>query len=122
MIRVPRTSFSDLVIVLHDLFIDVMHTVYYIYFYPQVISPLSDSILAERTITVLDDKVSVSDLIVQIVGSLSLSLQLSPQHNNVIYITATANNLLHTHKQVRHTHTHTNAQMSPKCGLKCGPK
>ncbi|XP_058231264.1 transmembrane protein 132D isoform X2 [Hemibagrus wyckioides] len=65
----------------------------------QVISPLSDSILAERTITVLDDKVSVSDLIVQIIGSLSISLQLSPQHNNAIYITATANDLLHTHKQ-----------------------
>ncbi|MCI4392941.1 hypothetical protein PGIGA_G00151690 [Pangasianodon gigas] len=64
-----------------------------------VISPLSDSILAERTITVLDDKVSVSDLIVQIVSSLSVSLQLSAQHNNAIYITATANDLLHTHKQ-----------------------
>lgn len=78
------------------------------FFCCQVISPLSDSILAERTITVLDDKVSVSDLIVQIIGSLSISLQLSPQHNNAIYITATANDLLHTHKQVRHTHT-------PKC-------
>ncbi|KAF5893683.1 transmembrane protein, partial [Clarias magur] len=65
----------------------------------QVISPLSDSILAERTITVLDDKVSVSDLLVQIVGSLSVSLQLVPQHNNAIYITASANDLLHTHKQ-----------------------
>ncbi|XP_060739236.1 transmembrane protein 132C [Tachysurus vachellii] len=65
----------------------------------QVISPLSDSILAEKTITVLDDKVSVSDLIVQIIGSLSVSLQLSPQHNNAIYFTTTANDLLHTHKQ-----------------------
>lgn len=72
-------------------------------FYLQVISPLSDSILAERTITVLDDKVSVSDLVVQIFSSLSVSFQLSPQHNNTIYITATANDLLHTHKQVRHT-------------------
>ncbi|KAF7687149.1 hypothetical protein HF521_014377 [Silurus meridionalis] len=65
----------------------------------QVISPLSDSILAEKTITVLDDKVSVSDLLVHIVSSLSISLQLSPQHHNAIYITATANDLLQTHKQ-----------------------
>ncbi|KAI5086911.1 transmembrane protein 132C [Silurus meridionalis] len=64
-----------------------------------VISPLSDSILAEKTITVLDDKVSVSDLLVHIVSSLSISLQLSPQHHNAIYITATANDLLQTHKQ-----------------------
>uniref|UniRef100_A0A671L5V4 Transmembrane protein 132C-like n=1 Tax=Sinocyclocheilus anshuiensis TaxID=1608454 RepID=A0A671L5V4_9TELE len=41
----------------------------------QVISPFSDSILAEKTITVVDDKVTISDLGVQLVGSLSLSLQ-----------------------------------------------
>lgn len=93
--RVLRTSFRVIY-----LFFMKLYSIFI--FYLQVISPLSDSILAERTITVLDDKVSVSDLVVQIFSSLSVSFQLSPQHNNAIYITATANDLLHTHKQVRH--------------------
>lgn len=33
---------------------------------PQVLSPLSRSILAEKTVTVLDDKVAVSDLAIQL--------------------------------------------------------
>ncbi|XP_051981178.1 transmembrane protein 132C isoform X2 [Xyrauchen texanus] len=65
----------------------------------QVISPLSDSILAEKTITVLDDKVTITDLGVQLVGSLSLSLQPSSTNNRAFYITTTAQDLLHTHKQ-----------------------
>ncbi|XP_051515054.1 transmembrane protein 132C-like [Myxocyprinus asiaticus] len=65
----------------------------------QVISPLSDSILAEKTITVLDDKVSITDLGVQLVGSLSLSLQPSSTNNRAFYITTTAQDLLHTPKQ-----------------------
>ncbi|XP_062874341.1 transmembrane protein 132D [Trichomycterus rosablanca] len=65
----------------------------------QVISPLSDSILAERTVTVLDDKVSVSDLGVQIIASLSISLQLSVTHRNAVYITSSAHELLHTPRQ-----------------------
>uniref|UniRef100_A0A4W4GHK4 Transmembrane protein 132C n=1 Tax=Electrophorus electricus TaxID=8005 RepID=A0A4W4GHK4_ELEEL len=65
----------------------------------QVISPLSDSILAEKTITVLDDKVSITDLGVQLVASLSLSLQRSPAHSRALYVTTTAQHLLHTHKQ-----------------------
>uniref|UniRef100_A0AAR2J3P6 Transmembrane protein 132C n=2 Tax=Pygocentrus nattereri TaxID=42514 RepID=A0AAR2J3P6_PYGNA len=65
----------------------------------QVISPLSDSILAERTITVLDDKVTITDLGVQLVGSLSLSLQASATHTKALYISATAQDLLHTPKQ-----------------------
>ncbi|XP_030795561.1 transmembrane protein 132C-like [Rhinopithecus roxellana] len=40
----------------------------------QVLSPLSDSILAEKTITVLDDKVSVTDLAIQLVAGLSVTL------------------------------------------------
>uniref|UniRef100_A0A673HII8 Transmembrane protein 132C-like n=1 Tax=Sinocyclocheilus rhinocerous TaxID=307959 RepID=A0A673HII8_9TELE len=47
----------------------------------QVISPLSDSILAEKAITVVDDKVTITDLGVQLVGSLSLSLQPSSTNN-----------------------------------------
>ncbi|XP_030647590.1 transmembrane protein 132C [Chanos chanos] len=65
----------------------------------QVLSPLSDSILAEKTITVLDDKVTISDLGVQLVASLSLSLQPSPSDSRAIYITSTANELFHTPKQ-----------------------
>uniref|UniRef100_A0A8D1PDT4 Transmembrane protein 132B n=1 Tax=Sus scrofa TaxID=9823 RepID=A0A8D1PDT4_PIG len=41
----------------------------------QVLSPLSDSILAEKTVIVLDDRVTISDLGVQLVAGLSLSLQ-----------------------------------------------
>ncbi|CAM4545131.1 unnamed protein product [Leuciscus chuanchicus] len=65
----------------------------------QVISPLSDSILAEKTITVQDDKVTITDLGVQLVGSLSLSLQPSSTNNRAFYITTTAQDLLHTPKQ-----------------------
>ncbi|KAG8515002.1 Transmembrane protein 132B, partial [Galemys pyrenaicus] len=41
----------------------------------QVLSPLSDSILAEKTVTVLDDRVTIADLGVQLVAGLTLSLQ-----------------------------------------------
>lgn len=41
---------------------------------PQVLSPLSDSILAEKTVTVLDDKAAVSDLAIQLVAGLSVTL------------------------------------------------
>ncbi|XP_031426160.1 transmembrane protein 132C isoform X2 [Clupea harengus] len=65
----------------------------------QVISPLSDSILAEKTVTVLDDKVTISDLGVQLVASLSLSLQPSPADSRAIYVTTTAQDLFHAPKQ-----------------------
>ncbi|KAI1901112.1 hypothetical protein AGOR_G00056850 [Albula goreensis] len=65
----------------------------------QVLSPLSDSILAEKTITVLDDKVTISDLGVQLVAALSLTLQPSPTSGRIIVATATAQDLLHTPKQ-----------------------
>uniref|UniRef100_A0A3B4F1F3 Transmembrane protein 132C-like n=1 Tax=Pundamilia nyererei TaxID=303518 RepID=A0A3B4F1F3_9CICH len=65
----------------------------------QVLSPLSDSILAEKTVTVLDDKVTISDLGVQLVASLSLSLSPSPVNSQAIQLTTTAADLLHTPKQ-----------------------
>ncbi|XP_028852651.1 transmembrane protein 132C isoform X2 [Denticeps clupeoides] len=65
----------------------------------QVLSPLSDSILAEKTVTVLDDKVSISDLGVQLVSSLSLSLHPNPADSRTIYVTTTGHDLLHTPKQ-----------------------
>ncbi|XP_055511639.1 transmembrane protein 132C-like [Leucoraja erinacea] len=65
----------------------------------QVLSPLSDSILAERTITVIDEKVTVTDLGIQVVAGLSLSFQLSPGSNRIITAMATAKEQLHTAKQ-----------------------
>ncbi|XP_042634831.1 transmembrane protein 132C-like isoform X2 [Cyprinus carpio] len=55
----------------------------------QVMSPLSDSVLAERMIRVLDDRVSITELGVQLVSGLSLNLQLSPGSNRAIVATAT---------------------------------
>lgn len=66
----------------------------------QILSPLSDTILAEKTITVLDEKVTITDLGVQLVTGLSLSLQLSPGSNRAIFATAVAQELLQRPKQV----------------------
>lgn len=70
----------------------------------QVMSPLSDSILAERMVRVLEDKVSVTELGVQLVSGLSLSLQLSPGSNRAIVATATTQEVMQKLKQVT-THT-----------------
>ncbi|XP_061240507.1 transmembrane protein 132D isoform X1 [Bos javanicus] len=65
----------------------------------QILSPLSDAILAEKTVTVLDEKVTITDLGVQLVTGLSLSLQLSPGSNRAIFATAVAQELLQRPKQ-----------------------
>ncbi|CAL8322334.1 unnamed protein product [Lota lota] len=65
----------------------------------QVLSPLSSSVLAERSITVVDDKVSVTELGVQLVSGLSLSLQLSPESNRAIVATATTQEVITQLKQ-----------------------
>ncbi|ELW66991.1 Transmembrane protein 132D [Tupaia chinensis] len=65
----------------------------------QVLSPLSDAILAEKTVTVLDEKVTITDLGVQLVTGLSLSLQLSPGSNRAVFATAAAQELLQGPKQ-----------------------
>uniref|UniRef100_A0A8C5GGA6 Si:dkey-1d7.3 n=1 Tax=Gouania willdenowi TaxID=441366 RepID=A0A8C5GGA6_GOUWI len=52
-----------------------------------VLSPLTSSVLAERSIRVLDDKVSVTELGVQLVSGLSLSLRVSPGSNRAIVAT-----------------------------------
>ncbi|XP_064416308.1 transmembrane protein 132E [Latimeria chalumnae] len=65
----------------------------------QVISPVSDSILAERTLTVTAEKVTLSDLQIQLVSGLSLSLRGSSIHDRVIVATCTAQDTLHTPKQ-----------------------
>lgn len=65
----------------------------------QVLSPLSDSILAEKTVTVLDDKVSVTDLAIQLVAGLSATLHADPENSQAITAVATAEELLRTPKQ-----------------------
>ncbi|KAM6246902.1 transmembrane protein 132B [Porphyrio hochstetteri] len=65
----------------------------------QVLSPLSDSILAEKTVIVLDDRVTITDLGVQLVSGLSLSLQISKGNKRAIVSTASAYDILHTPKQ-----------------------
>lgn len=66
-----------------------------------MLSPLSDSILAEKTITVVDDKVTITELGVQLVTGLSMSLQLSPGSNRAILATTTTQEVLQSAKQVR---------------------
>uniref|UniRef100_A0A672S680 Transmembrane protein 132D n=1 Tax=Sinocyclocheilus grahami TaxID=75366 RepID=A0A672S680_SINGR len=55
----------------------------------QVLSPLSDSILAEKTVRVVDDRVTITELGLQLVSGLTLSLQLSTGSNRAISATAT---------------------------------
>ncbi|KAI4893199.1 hypothetical protein NFI96_018517 [Prochilodus magdalenae] len=65
----------------------------------QVMSPLSDAVLAERMVRVLDDKVSITELGVQLVSGLSLNLQLSPGSNRAIAATTTTQDILQNAKQ-----------------------
>nr|XP_023503094.1 transmembrane protein 132B isoform X2 [Equus caballus] len=65
----------------------------------QVLSPLSDSILAEKTVTVLDDRVTISDLGVQLVAGLSLSLQPHRADKRAIVSTAAARDVLQAPQQ-----------------------
>ncbi|XP_068099810.1 transmembrane protein 132D-like isoform X2 [Hyperolius riggenbachi] len=65
----------------------------------QILSPLSDAILAEKTVVVVDEKVTVTDLGIQVVTGLSLSLQLSTGSNRAIYATTTAHEHFNSAKQ-----------------------
>ncbi|KAM4808873.1 transmembrane protein 132B [Rhinophrynus dorsalis] len=65
----------------------------------QVLSPLSDSILAEKTVTVLDDRVGIVELGVQLISGLSLSLQASKVNKRAIFSTTSASDILHDFKQ-----------------------
>ncbi|XP_034459069.1 transmembrane protein 132C [Hippoglossus hippoglossus] len=65
----------------------------------QVLSPLTSSVLAERAIRVVDDKVSVTELGVQLISGLSLSLQLSPGSNRAVVATATTREMITQLKQ-----------------------
>lgn len=57
--------------------------------------------------TVLDDKVTITDLGVQMVAGLSLFLQPSAASSRAIVATTVAQELLHTPKQVVHTSAFT---------------
>uniref|UniRef100_A0A671RAP8 Si:dkey-1d7.3 n=1 Tax=Sinocyclocheilus anshuiensis TaxID=1608454 RepID=A0A671RAP8_9TELE len=70
-----------------------------------VMSPLSNSVLAERMIRILDDKVSITELGVQLVSGLSLNLQLSPGSNRAIIAKTTTQEIIHYPKQVIHVAT-----------------
>ncbi|KAK9522443.1 hypothetical protein VZT92_018910 [Zoarces viviparus] len=65
----------------------------------QVFSPLSDAILAKTTIKVVDDKVTITDLGVQLVAGLSMTLQLSTGSNRAILATTSTQEILQTPKQ-----------------------
>ncbi|XP_068995138.1 transmembrane protein 132D [Embiotoca jacksoni] len=65
----------------------------------QVFSPLSDTILAKTTIKVVDDKVTITELGVQLVTSLSMTLQLSTGSNRAILATTTTQEVLQSPKQ-----------------------
>lgn len=67
---------------------------------PQVLSPLSDSILAEKTVTVLEDKVSVLHLAIQLVAGLAVTLHPHAEPSKAFTAVATAEELLRTPKQV----------------------
>ncbi|XP_058491174.1 transmembrane protein 132D [Solea solea] len=65
----------------------------------QVFSPLSDAILAKTTIKVVDDKVTITELGVQLVTGLSMTLQLSPASSRAILATTTTQEVLQSPKQ-----------------------
>ncbi|NXN82595.1 T132B protein, partial [Bombycilla garrulus] len=65
----------------------------------QVLSPLSDSILAEKTVIVLDERVTITDLGVQLVSGLSVSFQSSKGNKRALAATTSAHDILRTPKQ-----------------------
>ncbi|XP_073675171.1 transmembrane protein 132D [Garra rufa] len=65
----------------------------------KVLSPLSDSILAEKTVKVVDDRVTITELGLQLVSGLTLNLQLSTGSNRAISATATTQEVLSNPKQ-----------------------
>lgn len=77
-----------------------MYLLSLIMFVMQVFSPLSDAILAKTTIKVVDDKVTITDLGVQLVTGLSMTLQLSTGSNRAILATTSTQEVLQTPKQV----------------------
>lgn len=67
----------------------------------KVLSPLSDSILAEKTVIVLDDRVTIADLGVQLVAGLSLSLEPHGADRRALMATVATQDVLQAPRQVR---------------------
>lgn len=67
---------------------------------PQVVSPLTESVLGETLLTVTEEKVSVTQLQAQVVASLALSLRPSPGSSHTILATTAAQQTLSFLKQV----------------------
>uniref|UniRef100_A0A3B5AW63 Transmembrane protein 132D-like n=1 Tax=Stegastes partitus TaxID=144197 RepID=A0A3B5AW63_9TELE len=65
----------------------------------QIFSPLSDAILAKTTVKVVDDKVTITEMGVQLVTGLSMTLQLSSGSNRAILATTTTQEVLQNPKQ-----------------------
>ncbi|XP_051923962.1 transmembrane protein 132D [Hippocampus zosterae] len=65
----------------------------------QVFSPLSDAVLAKTMVKVTDEKVTITELGVQMVAGLSMTLQLSTGSNRVIVATTTTEEVLRLPKQ-----------------------
>ncbi|CAG5920942.1 unnamed protein product [Menidia menidia] len=65
----------------------------------QVFSPLSDVVLAKTTVKVVDNKVSITELGVQVVAGLSMTLQRSVGSNRAILATTTTQEILQSPKQ-----------------------
>lgn len=67
---------------------------------PQVVSPLTESVLGETLLTVTEEKVSITQLQAQVVASLALSLRPSPGSSHTILATTAAQQTLSFLKQV----------------------
>uniref|UniRef100_A0A3Q2ZEQ0 Transmembrane protein 132D n=1 Tax=Hippocampus comes TaxID=109280 RepID=A0A3Q2ZEQ0_HIPCM len=65
----------------------------------QVFSPLSDAVLAKTMVKVTDEKVTITELGVQMVAGLSMTLQLSTGSNRAIVATTTTQEVLRLPKQ-----------------------
>ncbi|KAL6084101.1 hypothetical protein STEG23_031357 [Scotinomys teguina] len=78
LIYVGKIFFNDFVEYVFCAFELVFFSFFYPY-YSKVLSPLSDSILAEKTVTVLEEYVSVTDSAVQVVAGLSVMLHPSSE-------------------------------------------
>ena len=88
----------------------------------KVLSPLSDSILAEKTVIVLDDRVTIADLGVQLVAGLSLALQPHRADKRAIVSTVSAQDVLTAPQQVGFQGPFVPGQLRPLPSLSYLPR
>eukprot|EP00062_Callorhinchus_milii_P011578 gi/632958124/ref/XP_007894856.1/ PREDICTED: transmembrane protein 132E [Callorhinchus milii] len=65
----------------------------------KVVSPLMEAVLGETSVTVADDKVTITDLRAELVSGLSLSLESNPGNSHTFIARTTARQTLQTIKQ-----------------------